>query len=97
MSGNREGFFSIREEIEVYFGYNFKDELEFQGYITEVIPENPLKLICQDRSWKLKKNRLMFSKPGPVHLKDILPKLVEGTGVAVHPQTHIQNIVFGVL
>ncbi|MBC3540429.1 hypothetical protein ACFSC6_11110 [Rufibacter sediminis] len=95
VSGNREGFFSIGDEIEVCYGYNFNNTLEFQGFITEVEPNSPLRLICQDRSWKLKKNRLMFSKPGPVHLKDILPMLIEGTGVEIHPQTYEQSITFG--
>lgn len=97
ISGNDEGFFSVEDEIEIYFGYNFKNNLEFEGYIVGIGPKTPLKLICEDKMHKLKKNKLMFSTRPNVKLTEILYKLIAGTGVEVHPQTFEQDIIFGKL
>lgn len=97
ISGNDESFFKVGDEIEIYYGYNFQNKLEFEGYITGVEPRTPLKLICQDRSWKLKKNHLLFSTKPNVTLKEVADKLIEGTGVEIHPLTWEQEVVFGKL
>lgn len=97
ISGNDAGYFNVGDEIEIRYGYNFQNNLEFEGYVVGIEPRTPLKLICEDKSWKLKKNRLLFSTRPKVTLREVADKLVAGTGVEIHPLTWQQEIVFGKL
>jgi hypothetical protein len=95
ISGNEAGFFTVGDEIRIYFGYNFTNNLEFEGFIAGIEPKTPLKLLCQDKSWKLKKGRLLFSTEGKTTLKEVAPKLLANTGIELHPLSLTQEIEFG--
>jgi hypothetical protein len=93
ISGNDKGFFSIGDEIKIYLGYNFSNSLQFDGFITEIEPRTPLKLICQDRSWLLKHNHLLFKIDERTSIQKMLPIIVPPElGVEIHPQTYLQDI-----
>ena len=54
-------------------------------------------MICEDEAYKLKFNQLNLSYKEPVKLSEVVDKIVEGTGVEIHPNTRTLDIDLGKL
>lgn len=53
------------DPIDIFLGYDNKNELEFTGFVKQVSPQNPIKLECEDYSYLLK-NKLI---PKPISIR----------------------------
>jgi len=77
------------DEVEIYLGYEPELVLEFKGYVSEVRPNIPVEIHCQDAMYKLKQ-----IKPRPINhtgtLKSLLNQLVPGSDIEV-PEINLKD------
>ena len=66
----------VKDEVVIKLGYN--DELyeEFRGYVTEIKPNTPLVIHCEDKMFLLKEERVKAKSWKSVTLKKLLSDLV---------------------
>jgi hypothetical protein len=76
----QSGLINVGDKIKVDCGYFPNEDKIFEGFISEITPQSPLFLSCQDTSWTLKQETLTRSFK-TITLKnlltDILPEGVE--------------------
>jgi len=85
------------QRISIFLGYDDNDKLMFDGFVTSIEAKSPFVLHCEDFGYNLKKTsipRLVTSKSG-TYINDILPDILEPTGVTLHPSTVDMNIKIG--
>lgn len=46
------------DQVEIYLGYDFVENLEFKGYVSQVKSEVPVVVECEDEMWKLKQKTI---------------------------------------
>jgi len=77
------------DQVEIHLGYHPDMILEFTGYVSEIRPNIPVEILCQDSMYKLKQQ-----KPSPVNhtgtLKSLLQILVPGINAEV-PDINLKN------
>ncbi len=66
---------NVGDAIEISLGYNGNNNLEFTGYVAEIMPTTPIELRCEDEMWKLKQETISKSWES-VKLVDVLKFLV---------------------
>lgn len=92
----KSGIFRKGNTIQIRLGYDFKNEVVFDGFITGITPQSPFEITCEDATWKLKQKRISFSTEKDKNtLFEIVSKLLPGTGVSLHPDTKPLEIEFG--
>lgn len=67
---------NVGDKIEVSFGYNGNNNVEFTGYIAEIKPTSPMEIICEDEMWKMKQQTVSKSWRS-VTLKEVLKFLAD--------------------
>ena len=69
--------FKRGDAVEVWLGYHPNLELEFVGFISDILPGAPMTIKCQDFMWKLKQANITTSYKD-VTLKKLLGDLLVG-------------------
>lgn len=57
--------------VEVKLGYNDDLHVRFSGYVKEVAPQHPYKIICEDEMWALKQTPIKPQSWASVNLKEL--------------------------
>lgn len=71
----------VGDPVEIYAWYdNDARVLEFQGYVSEILPKIPVEIRCEDEMWKLKQETVSQSWKR-ISLKDLLTYLVPGATI----------------
>lgn len=63
------------DPVRIWLGYDGNLKKEFEGYVTKVEPNIPLKIHCQDAMWLLKQNNVVASFRNPT-LAEIVAAVV---------------------
>lgn len=66
------GIFKAGDAVSIYLGYDFKNVLRFQGYLTDIKPGTPLKIHCEDEMYMLKRGSLLKSFKDDTKLREVL-------------------------
>lgn len=69
--------FKRGDKIEIWLGYDDDNKKEFEGYISDIKPQLPLIIECQDLMWKLKQSNYTISYKS-VNLQKLLADLLIG-------------------
>ena len=89
--------FTRGQRITISVGYDDLNKKLFDGFIVSIEAKSPFVLHCEDFGWKLKKTAISpitTSKTGTL-LNDLVPKLLDGTGIDLHPYTKAMDIKIG--
>ena len=92
--------------VRIFLGYDFQDVLMFQGYVSEVSNTSPATVKLEDGMYLLKQKVVngiythpdsTKENPKDVRLSDFISKILEGTGVDLHPSVAetADEITFG--
>lgn len=65
------------DQVEIYTGYDDVNDLSFKGYVTEIMPQVPAEVSCEDEMWKLKQSTITKSYRD-VQLRDLLNDIAFG-------------------
>lgn len=68
------------DEIEIYFGYNGNNVLEFSGYIKKVSADLPMTIEFEDEMFKIKKLPVNFQSSS-ISLEKLLKEIIPGYSV----------------
>lgn len=71
------GLFKRGTKVKIELGYLPNLVTEFEGYISNILPDSPLVIECQDASWLLKQSTITKSEKG-ADLGDFLEAVVDG-------------------
>lgn len=90
------------QRITIWLGYdddgvNRNNKKMFDGYIVSVESGNPYTLHCEDLGYMLKKNAIQpytSTKKG-VSINDVMPIILKGTGLKLHPLSERMDIKIG--
>lgn len=74
--------FKEGQKVSFYAGYDYKNKLRFQGFISRINFTSPLVVECEGYSYQLR-NKIINKKYVNTTLKTILNELVEGTDIKV--------------
>lgn len=79
----------VKDEVLIKLGYN--DELveEFKGYVTEIKPNSPLVILCEDEMFLLKDKKLEPKSWKSITLEKLLKHLVPGIDAKVPSKTYV--------
>ncbi|MEJ1241400.1 hypothetical protein WBG78_24855 [Chryseolinea sp. T2] len=66
------GIFKPGDAVKIYLGYDFKNELIFSGYLTDIKPGTPLVFRCEDEMYQLKRGALNKSFRTSIKLRELL-------------------------
>lgn len=66
------GIFKAGDAVKIYLGYDFKNELLFSGYISNIKPGSPLEFRCEDEMYQLKKGSLRKGFAPGSKLREVL-------------------------
>lgn len=81
-SDNTGNYFKVGDKVEIYAGYDGKNDLQFKGFISKINFTIPLKVDCEGYSYQLKKNH--FNKSfGKTTVKDVLNYIITGTDIKI--------------
>lgn len=75
----------VGDKVEISFGYNGFNNIEFTGYVAEIMPTIPLQLRCEDESWTLKRGDSISKSWESVSLKEVLKFLVSDVNTTECP------------
>jgi hypothetical protein len=76
-----DGIFKTGDVVNIYLGYDFKNELIFSGFIANVKPGTPLEFRCEDLMYLLKRGALKKSFPGKIKVKALLQDILPGYNI----------------
>ena len=62
----------VNDPVTIKLGYFPNLITRFTGYVSKVVPESPLKIMCEDESFKLKQNFLQSYAKKPVSLQELI-------------------------
>ena len=65
----------VGDIVTITGGYNGNNNIEFEGYVSEIKPSSPLEIMCEDEMWKLKQQTITKSWES-VKLVDVLKFIV---------------------
>ena len=66
--------------VEIYAGYDGKNDLQFKGFISRVNYRIPVEIECEGYSWLLR-NKIITHRFGRTTVKKVLEFLTEGTAI----------------
>ena len=72
------GIFKAGDVVNIYLGYDHKNELIFSGYLRDIKPGAPLEFVCENEMYQLKKGAISKSFPERTSLKDLLAFMLPG-------------------
>ena len=81
MSSTAESF-NVGDRIEIYAGYDGKNDLQFKGFITRINFTTPLEVGCEGYSYQLR-TRIINKTFGKTTVKDVLQFLIQDTDIKI--------------
>lgn len=69
------------DPVLIRLGYNDQLQTEFEGYVSEILPQTPIVIKCEDEMWKLKQQTVSISWAS-ITLKAALEYLSPGANVS---------------
>lgn len=66
------GIFKPGDAVKISLGYDFKNELIFSGYLTDIKPGTPLEFRCEDEMYQLKRGSFGKSFRDNTKLREVL-------------------------
>jgi len=78
------------DEVEIWLGYKPELKLEFKGYVTNVQPNTPVEISCEDEMYNLKRQKPVAKAWKSTTLKEVLGYLVPGARLEV-PGINLTN------
>jgi hypothetical protein len=70
--------FKRGDKVEIQLGYDDQLKTHFEGYVTQIKPELPIEIFCEDAMWLLKQKVVTKSYPS-VNLKTLLTDCIGNT------------------
>ena len=70
------------DQVTIKLGYNDQLNTEFEGFVRRVEPNVPLKILCEDYLYLLKRQNLSMSWPS-VSLKEVLQFIIKDTPITL--------------
>ncbi|HML57982.1 MAG TPA: hypothetical protein PKA85_06395 [Ferruginibacter sp.] len=67
-------------KVEIYAGYDGKNDLQFSGFVSRINFKTPLELECEGYSYQLKR-KIINKSFGRTTVRDVLNYLIEGTDI----------------
>ena len=98
---NIKAVFKKGDKVKIELGYNGNLVTEFEGYITKVSADIPIKVECEDEMYQLKKLPVNISLK-KTSLKNLISKIVPGYSVDAleveigsqrHPKTTVAKVL----
>lgn len=86
-----EELFVEGDRVVIELGYNGEYYTEFVGYINKVAKSIPLRILCEDEMYKLKRTNISFSGKN-VKLGDLLAKVAPGYTLDTYGDTVIGKV-----
>lgn len=84
-------------KVEIYAGYDYKNDLRFKGFVRRVNFTVPLELECEGYSYQLR-NKVDFNcSHKSIKLKELLEELIDGTEIKLSdsiPDVALTNLRF---
>jgi translation initiation factor IF-1 len=80
----------VGDVVTVTFGYNGNNNIEFNGYVSEIKPTSPIEILCEDEMWQLKQQTVTKAWES-VKLVDVLKFLVSDADTVECPDVTITN------
>jgi len=77
----------VGDEVIVSLGYNGVLRKEFVGFVTQPNLTTPAQIECEGFSYLLRKKKNIKASWGETDLVTVLKKVVDGTGIKIHPKT----------
>jgi len=74
--GKAEGYFEAGRSVQVKLGYDGNHNVEFEGYVSEVMPRVPFVLKCEDEFYTLKRSGQITESWEEISLKSLLRELL---------------------
>jgi len=62
----------VNDKVEIKLGYHPNLVTRFVGYVSEVVPESPLKIMCEDEAFQLKQSTVNNYSKKNATLKDVI-------------------------
>lgn len=72
--------FNVGDRIEIYAGYDGKNDLQFKGFITRINFTTPLNVDCEGYSYQLRK-QIINKSFGKTTVNDVLKYLIQDTDI----------------
>lgn len=86
------GIFKPGDAVKISLGYDFKNELIFSGYLTDIKPGTPLEFRCEDEMYMLKRGNLGGNfRDVNTKLREVLEYTLPGYNI-VCPDTIVGNV-----
>ena len=89
--GYENSIFKRGKRINIKLCYGDDENLKtmFDGYVTAVAPGNPFKIECEDMGYLFKQVALpaISTSAKGTKINDFIPKILNGTGLELHPST----------
>ena len=99
--GDENSVFARGKRINIKLCYGDDENLKtmFDGYVVSVIPGNPFAIELEDMGYILKQTALKATSTNAsgVYINEIMPQILKGTGIELHPSTKTMNIKVGQL
>lgn len=78
-----DGKVNVGDAVKIWLGYDNESNLEFEGYISEIHPNRPYEIVCEDEMYQLKRQEVNKSWK-QITLKELIKFLV--------PTANIDNV-----
>ena len=75
---------NVGDVVEISLGYNGNLNLEFTGYVSEIMPTSPIEIKCEDEMWQMKQQTVSIGWPS-IKLAEVLKYLVSGVNTTECP------------
>lgn len=76
-----DSVFKRNDPVTIKIGYFPNLKIEFEGFVSKIIPESPLRLECQDRMFLLKQKNLKSKSFKSATVKDVVEYVAAGETV----------------
>jgi len=88
-----EKTFRTAMPVRVHLGYDDKNKLLFEGYISQIKPNTPLEIVCEDEMYQLKRSK-KISQTYTGTLKNLLQKYFAGVRLdSKMPDVKLTNFI----
>ena len=81
------------DKVKIELGYNGKNVKQFEGYITQVSADIPIKLKCEDEMWKLKQIPVNYSNANTT-LENLLRNILPGYDIDANEGEQLGSVRF---
>lgn len=81
-------YFKLGMPIEIFAGYDGKNDLQFKGFISKIVNKVPVEIQCEGYHYQLRKVTNINKAYSKVSIGKIFEDLFHGKGIKIHPQCY---------